>query len=558
MPDELKMSFDPLTIEHLGVKMYSHIPNAIAELVANAYDADAKNVQIKLYETDNDKKIQIVDDGIGMDFDEINSKFLRIGRNRRKDGAEVSPGGRKATGKKGLGKLALFGIGDLIEVSTIKKETGKQITFSLSWENLKRTEGRDYKPEFEIESCDVEMHGTTITLCKLRRESPFDKASLANSIARLFNCFSRDFKCFVTLNNDEPIEVNNELKYKNIESQFEWEFPSFSQSIESDFPQKGNISGKIISTEKPISPNYRGITLFANGRLVNTAEFFGVPESSHVFSYLTGWLNIDFIDELEEDVISTNRQSLNWELPAISELRKFLISCLRKVIVQWREKRNEASKQALIQHTHVDTEKWFSALPAEVKDNVEAIVDKVISDSDMPTEKQASIISMIHEIMPEYPYYHYRHLHTAVQDASKKDYESNDYYRAFLEAIKRYINIVKETSGSTNHSEASMMGEVFGDSKRFTVTKKYKKPDGGDFSPSTITTIEEGQKYLSMGIVSGARNPLSHSEIKDLRGSNLFNEFDCLDALSLLSHLFRRLDDAIESLESPAQPPSSS
>ena len=38
---KLIMSFDPHTIEHLGVKMYSVLPNAIAELIANAYDADA-------------------------------------------------------------------------------------------------------------------------------------------------------------------------------------------------------------------------------------------------------------------------------------------------------------------------------------------------------------------------------------------------------------------------------------------------------------------------------------------------------------------------------------
>ena len=29
---KLKMSFDPHTIEHLGIKMYSVLPNAIAEL----------------------------------------------------------------------------------------------------------------------------------------------------------------------------------------------------------------------------------------------------------------------------------------------------------------------------------------------------------------------------------------------------------------------------------------------------------------------------------------------------------------------------------------------
>lgn len=47
--DFLVLKFEPSTIEHLGVKMYSHIPPALAELVANSYDACAKNVHTKLY-----------------------------------------------------------------------------------------------------------------------------------------------------------------------------------------------------------------------------------------------------------------------------------------------------------------------------------------------------------------------------------------------------------------------------------------------------------------------------------------------------------------------------
>ena len=46
-PDpELKLSFDPRTIEHLGFKMYSRLPNAVAELIANSYDADATRVDV--------------------------------------------------------------------------------------------------------------------------------------------------------------------------------------------------------------------------------------------------------------------------------------------------------------------------------------------------------------------------------------------------------------------------------------------------------------------------------------------------------------------------------
>ncbi len=63
--EELKMSFDPNTIQHLGIKMYSSLPTAIAELVANAYDACSLEVHIKLYDND-EKKIVVEDTGIGM------------------------------------------------------------------------------------------------------------------------------------------------------------------------------------------------------------------------------------------------------------------------------------------------------------------------------------------------------------------------------------------------------------------------------------------------------------------------------------------------------------
>ncbi len=48
MSEKLTMTFDPRTIEHLGVKMYSTLPPAIAELIANAYDACATEVTVKL------------------------------------------------------------------------------------------------------------------------------------------------------------------------------------------------------------------------------------------------------------------------------------------------------------------------------------------------------------------------------------------------------------------------------------------------------------------------------------------------------------------------------
>lgn len=118
--EKLKMSFEPTVIEHLGVKMYSHTVPAIAELIANAYDACATEVEVRLFDKP-EHKIVIKDNGIGMSFDEINDFYLRIGRNRREE-KQASPCGRIPTGKKGLGKLALSGLATKSK-SLLSKET---------------------------------------------------------------------------------------------------------------------------------------------------------------------------------------------------------------------------------------------------------------------------------------------------------------------------------------------------------------------------------------------------------------------------------------------------
>jgi uncharacterized protein (TIGR02391 family) len=543
---KLKMSFDPHTIEHLGVKMYSNIPNAIAELIANAYDAEAENVQIRLLDKNGDKSICIIDDGIGMDFDEINSKFLRIGRKRRvEDGNSLSPNSkRKVTGKKGLGKLAFFGIGDTIDIDS--KKDGEKISFTLDWNELLSTaDNHDYEPTFHKTVCNNVEHGTSITLKNLKRKSEFDKEGLAISLSKLFNLFDKNFNVLLSLNDDEPIKIDDKLKYSNLDVQFSWNFPTFAALITSTYSESNNIVGNIFSTEKPLKPGLRGITLFANGRLVNAPEFFGVSESSHGFSYFTGWLNVDFVDDWEKDVISTDRQSLNWDLAETALLREFLKKAMSELERDWRKKRSEKKKEEVKAKTKVDVPDWYKKLPEEIKISIEPIVRAVIDDSELSTETQTTIVQNLHSLIPEYPYYHWRHLHTNVQSASKTDYDKQDYYRAFEETVKRYITEVQKKSSATE-TDVSLMGKVYGKEigKVLKVAKNYKKTDGTDFNNSTIENIEEGQKLLSVGIMTGARNPVAHEEIAELRDSGLFSEKDCLDALSLLSHLFRRLDNA--------------
>ena len=113
-----EMTVDLSVIENLGLKMYVTIPPVISELIANAWDADAPLVNIKLPigNIDHNSEIIIEDSGRGMAYDDIGPKFLRIGRKRREEEArDTTPAGRKVMGRKGIGKLAPFGVAKIVD-----------------------------------------------------------------------------------------------------------------------------------------------------------------------------------------------------------------------------------------------------------------------------------------------------------------------------------------------------------------------------------------------------------------------------------------------------------
>ena len=68
MSDKLTLKFDPNTIEHLGVSLYSKLPSVLSELISNSWDADAENISIVFIDNEVTKEIDYSDDGNGMDY----------------------------------------------------------------------------------------------------------------------------------------------------------------------------------------------------------------------------------------------------------------------------------------------------------------------------------------------------------------------------------------------------------------------------------------------------------------------------------------------------------
>ncbi|MDO8495387.1 MAG: TIGR02391 family protein [bacterium] len=549
---DLKMTFDPMTIEHLGVRMYSTLPPVLAELIANSADADASHVTIRLDDLKKEKEIIVEDNGDGMSLADLNEKFLRIGRNRREEEKkDVTIKGRKVIGKKGLGKLSFFGIAGEIEVMT--RKDGLKNMFVMRWEDIKRAgqEHKDYVPTLlqkEV-TCDPKDHGTTITLRDVQREGGFTPKNLAISLSKIF-IVDPAFTISIEHNSDDPVPVENSQKYEGLDREVEWDVPAdIGDAVE--YLRKNGIAGHLIATKKPIPPNtnMRGITLFSRKKLVNNPEYFSDSMSSHFYSYLTGWLEVDFIDDLPEDVIATDRQSLNWGYPAMAELRDNLRAILNWLERNWRTKRESERRKKITEVTGINTDEWFSKLPEDVRRDVEGVVKELVSDSELASEVTATAVRRIHTLVPEFPRYHWRHLHPKVQQVSKIYYENKDYYTAFLEAAKTYADAVRAKSGVTQPNDGPTMEEAFKFNPPgpiLSVTDGYKKSDGTDFPERTLSNIRRAHHLFSVGVICGGRNVVDHTQIEELRNTGLFTESDCLDALSLLSHLFWRLDHSVK------------
>ena len=409
----LEMRFDMNTLQHLGIKMYTQIPAALSELIANAYDADATEVHITI----DKKEIVVEDNGGGMTFEEVNNNFLVIGRDRRKDGDGLTKLGRRASGKKGLGKLALFGIGGEITIRTTKQGSGETLIFTLNWEDIKESE-TPYNPPHKNCPCQKTCKGTTVTITKLKRTSKINIEDTAKGIARRFEYDPADFKVTIVDRNeqDNEITITKYLLFEGLKEQFRWEIPLSDEDQRGDKKQSNgfereSVKGFICTSAEPITESgLKGVLLYARGRLINGADasdFFGVPSSSHFYRYVTGILHADFIDEGhgDDDLIATNRESIDWSDEKMVSLKSDLQDILRNIGRRWRERRQEKQNEKV--EPPSEDGKWISTFPTEKRKDFKELV---VWMNDQDEEQRREGKELLEKIVPQYPEFHWRFL----------------------------------------------------------------------------------------------------------------------------------------------------
>jgi len=144
--EELSFIVDSALLSELGERLVETDHLALAELIKNAYDADATEVAVALKPDEQGKSLIIVkDNGCGMTFSDVQNYWMRIATTN-KVGNEVSGKyGRPKTGSKGIGRFSCRRLGKKLKLETTgRKEDGKFETTKIefNWE--------DYEPGTEV------------------------------------------------------------------------------------------------------------------------------------------------------------------------------------------------------------------------------------------------------------------------------------------------------------------------------------------------------------------------------------------------------------------------
>jgi Histidine kinase-, DNA gyrase B-, and HSP90-like ATPase len=161
------MEYLPVTVDksHLitiGERLYSESIELIRELVNNAYDADATEVDIIM----TDDFIEIRDNGAGMDRDGL-KQYFNIGSPEKVLKSKSDVFHRDRIGQFGIGKFASLSACECFQVYTQKDQFAARVTFDKAeWEK----EGERWNLPLEILAPDKEAgNGTTVTLRRLTR-----------------------------------------------------------------------------------------------------------------------------------------------------------------------------------------------------------------------------------------------------------------------------------------------------------------------------------------------------------------------------------------------------
>lgn len=382
---EYRLNIDPRILELLGPSLYTNIYYVLAELVANAYDADAHNVYIIANKDD----ITVEDDGTGMSYNHGDiQKYLNVAavsRNTNEDAETALK--RKKMGRKGVGKLAALSVSENVLIKTIsdKEKSGFILSRYIGSDNL-LTPLSDDQITFE----KIIGNGTAVVMQKPQYKLHSSLKAIKRNLLKIFPLVNENFKIHIIRGNEsETIDSFDKEMITELSTLITlgYEFKYLCEYFNTPFSgKKHELLSQKASATIPISmkdrkgeehaynveikgwigtyKSTRGrkaeltdfpdnfISLYANQKMgeFNILPFVGQNKLPEV--YVVGQLHVDIFELTElPDMALSNRQGYKSDDPryqaVLDYVRKELlpdILKMRDVFVSLGKKKKEEAK----------------------------------------------------------------------------------------------------------------------------------------------------------------------------------------------------------------------
>jgi hypothetical protein len=328
---DLKLRYAGSLVEQLGAQLYPRVTATVAELISNAWDADARNVWVTIpFDTwKKDSEIIVVDDGIGMSHDQAREAYLIVGRKRRvEEGTDRSPTlKRHLHGRKGIGKLAAFGTARILECVTLSQ--GVLTAFSLDYDKIRKLKPSD---DYQVEPVADQSppsnpptgkpltRGTRVTLRDLWMKRSISEPGFMRSMSRRFAIAQGEMNVFINGTLLQRFNMNVQFRFPR-DAQ-----PSEIVRVDPDgwavelLPDGKEVRWWIGFTEKPLDDEQmQGISVLAGTKMAQRPFMFERVQGTTGQlgqEYLVGEVQAEWLDEgqdITEDFIQSNRDQLQIE-----------------------------------------------------------------------------------------------------------------------------------------------------------------------------------------------------------------------------------------------------
>ncbi len=276
-------------------------------------------------------------------------------------------------GRKGIGKLAGFGIARIVEVRTVRN---RWLThFRMNYDDMTSdlAPRARYEPEIIADERIDEENSTAVTLENLQIKRAIPGQAFKDSLARRFAVLSDSFN--VTVNGYSLRKSEMPMPFRSPKKP-----GSTSETLIPDF---GKVRYWYGFTAKPIADeDARGLAIYVRGRMAALPSMFGITGgvwNQAALEYLTGEVFADELDE-DEDFISTNRQSINWRESRTAALQAWGQKLIRDAARQYDDLKKTQIRDKLISQLDSGKAITVKAQLARLPDRIARVANKLLAN----------------------------------------------------------------------------------------------------------------------------------------------------------------------------------